>query len=125
MMVDKIIEDGTLRTHADGFSVNARLPWYRSLPLSTVDVSDLKLDGHSVDRDRIEFIVNGQVHKLSELKDFEQEFWFILDSAEIRVKGSPLAANSEHDVELELALRPPYIKGLQRLLRWTKRMQVK
>jgi hypothetical protein len=124
MMVDKIIEDGSLRAHGSGFSINARLPWYRSLPLSTVDVAGLKVDGQPIELGQVEFVVNGRARKLPELRDLEQEFWFVLDTAEIRVSGTELKRGSVHDIELELLLQPPYIKGLQRFLRWTKRLQV-
>lgn len=123
MMVDKLIEDGSLRATAGGFSVNVRLPWYRSLPLSTVELISLALDGRPVALEQIMLGVNGQRWPLTRLPDLTREFWFVTDSAELQVTGERLSAGSEYDIEVVLALYPPYIRGLQRLLRWTKRLQ--
>ena len=35
-----------------------------------------------------------------------------------------LERGSEHAVEVVLAVYPPYIKGLRRVLRWSRRMKV-
>ena len=125
MMVDKIIEDGSLRAVDGGFTFGIRLPWYRSVPLSDVEVVSVSVDQMPVAPESIRFAVNGQSWGLGELRRLTKEFWFVTDTAELRASGSKLAPGSEHDVELVIAVYPPYIRGLQRLLRWTKRLTVR
>ena len=90
---------------ADGAEFRIRSPWYRSLPLSCIDV-ELSVDGDRVESERIAFCVNGQAYDLSELAELSDEFWFVLDPAKLRVaKVEP----GPHDVSLLLGLRIPYL----------------
>jgi hypothetical protein len=124
MMVDKVIEEGGLCARPGGFALSVRLPWYRSLPLSTVELVSLGVDGQSIPLDRIRFEVNGGTWALQDLPRLTDEVWFVLDSAQLNVADTTLRADTEHDVEVVLALYPPYIKGLRRVARWTRRMKV-
>jgi|RhiMethySRZTD1v2_1073278.scaffolds.fasta_scaffold40488_5 uncharacterized protein DUF6379 len=124
MMVDKLIEPDSLRATQKGFSVGVRLPWYRTVPLSTVELVSLKLDEHAIDAGQIRFAINGGEWKLEELPALTEEQWFVIDTADLRVIDQQVERGSEHDVEVVLAVYPPYIKGLRRLLRWSRRMKV-
>jgi hypothetical protein len=92
----KIIQDDSLRVVEGGYEVQVRLNWYRSLPLSCVEKVTLALDGKLVDSEKIRFGINGHEYKLEELDDLVEEFWFVQDSAILRVlqpgavtKGTP------------------------------------
>lgn len=124
MMVDKLIEADSLRATAGGFSVGVRLPWYRTVPLSTVELVSLKVDERPIDLGSIRFAINGGEWQLQELPALTEEEWFVIDTAELRVRDERLDRGSEHAVEVVLAVYPPYIKGLRRLLRWSRRMKV-
>jgi Domain of unknown function (DUF6379) len=90
---------------ADGCSLRVRSPWYRSLPLSSVLV-DLRIDGERVASDRLRFCVNDRDYELDELADRYDEFWFVLDVAQLRVRG---VDPGTHEAALELGLRAPYL----------------
>jgi len=90
---------------ADGAELRLRLPWYRSLPLSSVDL-ELTVDGAAVESERIRFCVNDRDYSLEELHDRYDEFWFVLDPARLRVAG---VAPGTHEVEVVLGLRIPYL----------------
>jgi hypothetical protein len=82
-----------------------RSPWYRSLPLSCVDV-ELTVDGERVADDRIRVHVNDREHTLDELHERYDDFWFVLDPARVRVGG---VEPGEHRVDVRLGLRIPYL----------------
>jgi len=124
MMVDKIIEPDSLRALPRGFSVGVRLPWYRTVPLSTVEIVSLKVDERQIPGGNIRFAINGGEWSLDELPALTEQDWFVIDTAELRVRDERLESGSEHAVELVLAVFPPYIRGLRRLLRWSLRMKV-
>lgn len=105
-----LVEDNSLRVTDDGFEVQLRLPWYRSLPLSCIEKIQLTLDGQIVDTSLLRFGVNDRQFSLAELDDLVEEFWFVQDSAKLRVlQPGQLASGESHNVEVELTLRFPYI----------------
>ena len=124
MMVDKVIEPDSLEGTDSGFSLGLRLPWYRSVPLSTVELVSLKVDDRAIAPERMRFGLNGGEWRLEQLPDLTDQSWFVIDTARLRVVDEPIDRSREHDVEVVLAVFPPYIKGLRRLLRWTRRMRV-
>lgn len=123
MMFDKVIDDGTLKARPDGFSVGVRLPWYRALPLSTISVNALRIDGRAVDGGKITFVLDGVSASLGELETRFEDMWFTTDAATLEVSGMPIHAASDHQIEAEIEIRPPYIKGLRRVGRVTKMMK--
>ena len=124
MMVDKLIEPDSLKLTQAGFSVGVRLPWYRTVPLSTVELVSLKVDERTIPAGSIRFAINGGEWRLQQLPELVDQQWFVIDTAELRVVDDRLDRGSEHDVEVVLAVYPPYIKGLRRLLRWSRCMKV-
>lgn len=100
--------EGPLGRTAEGYEVRVRFDWYRSLPLSCVSVA-LTIDGRSVPDDEIRFHINDRDYRLSELPELYDEFWFVLDAARLRVTPADPLATGEHEVELDIALRIPYL----------------
>ncbi|MEY4761165.1 MAG: hypothetical protein RLZZ200_1021 [Pseudomonadota bacterium] len=106
-------EAGGLRDSPQGAEIDVRLPWYRSLPVSVVEVGSLKVDDRDVAPGDIRFEVNGKSFGLQELPALSGEFWFVLDSAVLRLSGTRVAPGTDHDVELQLNLYPPYVPHLK------------
>jgi hypothetical protein len=102
-----------LRATPRGAEIDIRLPWYRSLPVSVVEVGSLKVDDREVAANDIRFEVNGKSFTLSELPAHAGEFWFVLDSAVLRLPETRLQPGTDHDVELQLNLYPPYVPHLK------------
>ena len=106
----KIVEDNSLRATGDGYQVEIRLNWYRSLPLSCIEKVQLTLDGQPVPPEALRFGINGHEYRLDELAGLADEFWFVLDPAVLRVHDpGKVAAGESHTVEAEVAFRAPYI----------------
>jgi hypothetical protein len=125
MMLDKVIEPDSLRAEPGGCSVGLRLPWYRTLPLSTVDVDIVEVDGRSVEADRLSLEVEGERWPVSELRHQTDTWWFVLDTARLHIAGEPLKAGETHDIAITVSLYPPYIRGLRRPVSWSRSMEVR
>jgi hypothetical protein len=106
----QLIEENSLQAGNDGYEIQVRLNWYRSLPLSCVDSVSLSLDGSQVQPDQIYFAVNNHEYRLDELPEQIEEFWFVQDSARLRVHQlGKVAVGETHTIEAAIALRAPYI----------------
>jgi len=90
---------------ADGMELRLRSPWYRSLPLSSIDL-ELTVDGNDVAPERIRYCLNDRDYTLGELHERFDEFWFVLDPLRLRVDGID---PGEHEVRVRLGLRIPYL----------------
>jgi len=119
----KLVEENSLRASDSGFEFKIRLNWYRSLPLSCIENLTVQLDGQAVDPKQIRLFVNECEHNLDELADIVNEYWFVQDSATVRVKlPGRVRAGEEHTINVEIILRAPYIKiGPDRFLTMSSR----
>ncbi len=108
----------------DGARIDVRLPWYRSLPLSTIEVADVTIDGNRVDPAAITFELEGRRFALAELRDQVSTVWYVLDSAFLILRTAPLKPGTEVTVGVTLALYPPYIRGLKRMTAETRTLRV-
>jgi hypothetical protein len=109
MFPDRLIGDDSLRTDADGFSFEARIPWYRALPLASVTGVRVVVDGEPVDADDVTFGVNGRRYRLDELPPRHDEWWYVTDGAEIRVRRAGGLGEGAHEVDLTLGIHIPYL----------------
>jgi Domain of unknown function (DUF6379) len=105
-----ILADDALTVTAEGFVLQIRSHWYRSLPLSSVNILTVNIDGEAVSPENIFFEVNDKIHPLHSLSSLHDEWWFILDAATLHIQSSAkFAAGTSHEVTLELGLLLPYI----------------
>ena len=107
---------------AAGLLLDIRLPWYRSLPLSTVEIVTLRIDGTELPSERLQLEVNGRRFPVTALGDLTNEWWFVLDSALLHARVPSLAAGA-HLVDLTVNLYPPYIPGLTWVARSERELQ--
>ncbi|HVB33461.1 MAG TPA: DUF6379 domain-containing protein [Patescibacteria group bacterium] len=122
MLASRIISEGGLKIRDSGVDVEIRLPWYRSLPLSTVEIGEVLLDGQPVARPSISFELNGKTHRLDRLADRYDDWWYVLDSGFLHIADQDLKRGSRHEVNVSVGLRPPYIPGFYRLYGCKKRL---
>lgn len=116
----RVISDNGLSATSDGFRIDIRLPWYRSLPVSTVEVGAVAIDGNAVDLSTVTFELEGQRVSLAAMADMTDKVWYVLDSAFLNVPSVPAIEGSTHEVSVTLNLYPPYIRGLKRMTRDSK-----
>ncbi len=123
MQTSRVISDNGLRATPTGYRIDVRLPWYRSLPLSTVEVAEVCIDGRVIDPSRVTFELEGRTFPLADMAEQLDKVWFVLDSAYLNVEAA--AHGGEHDVSVTLNLYPPYIRGLKRVSRDRKTLQAR
>jgi hypothetical protein len=112
--VERVIGEEGLAACEQGLKLAMRLPWYRSLPFSVVEVGPLEIDGKAVDLSDARISYDGQEWPLAENGERVDTFWFIRDSAFLVLPSLSAEVGSAHEVSLNLFVSPPYIPGMKR-----------
>lgn len=112
--VERVIGEEGLAATAGGLKLAMRLPWYRSLPFSVVEVGPLSVDGEAVDLADALIEYNGQHWPLAENGEKVDTFWFIRDSAFLVLPSLSAEVGETREVSLNLFISPPYIPGMRR-----------
>jgi Domain of unknown function (DUF6379) len=112
--VERIIGEEGLTLTDVGAKLAMRLPWYRSLPFSVVEVEEVTLNGVAVDLSDARIDYDGQSWPLAENGEQTNAFWFVRDSAFLVIPNLPVAKGETVEVQLTLYISPPYIPGMRR-----------
>lgn len=112
--VERVIGEEGLAATDGGLKLAMRLPWYRSLPFSTVEVGSVAIDGQAVDLSTALIEYDGETWPLAENGERVDTFWFVRDSAFLILPGVSFDVGSEHEVALNIFVSPPYIPGMKR-----------
>lgn len=121
---ERVIGEEGLSATPTGLRLAMRLPWYRSLPFSTVEIASLAIDEVPVDLAAARVEYEGQSWSFTEMAEQTNSFWFIRDSAFLLLPGRTEAAGSEHRVALTINVNPPYIPGMKRANPQTSTLRV-
>lgn len=122
MMTNVLLEADSLAARPEGLAISLRLPWYRSLPLSVIQLDELRIDGTEIPAGKLRFQVNGQLRPLAEMAQLTGEYWFVQDSL-VLVADQAIAAGEEHEVDVTLSFYPPYIADFRRKSRGVAQMK--
>ena len=109
---DRLLGESSLTATKVGFDLAIRLPWYRSLPLSTIEPAELRINAEPVDLTRVKVRINNKTIPSSELAERTDEVWFVRDALTLEVSGTPLRSGENVDVQFTLNVYPPYIPGM-------------
>jgi len=109
MFRERMIIDDSLVAGESGYSIRARMPWYRGLPLSSIMDLTLAVDGHAAPPQAITIETDGVERSLSEAAQVWDQSWYVLDDLIVRVAGGRLEDRDEHQVDLTLGIRIPYL----------------
>ena len=107
-----LLSERGFKADRNGARITVRLPWYRALPMSVVEIYSLKIDDRVIPPEAIRIEINGKQLPATQLGDLVDEVWYVLDDAILNVDAPGLPAGAQHKVELTLNLYPPYIPGL-------------
>ncbi|MCD7867753.1 MAG: DUF6379 domain-containing protein [Clostridiales bacterium] len=111
--VDVICDDSLKNIFVNGKKMgcqfNIRLSYYRGHFLSIIDEVGVKIDGESIPQEDIRFCLRDKEFGLSELHDLVSEWWGILEEATIKVFRNGGFAAGEHDIDMKLMFRSPYM----------------
>ncbi len=91
-----------------GFRVAVRLNWYRTLPISCIERLELSIDGAAVPARRMTLRLPGGEYSVDGLAAHDDNWWFVLDEAELVVDQPGGLSPGEHDARLVLGTRIPY-----------------
>jgi hypothetical protein len=104
-----VVRDDALSTTEDGFALAIHSHWYRALPLTSLAVVDLTLDGERVEPAELTVEANGKTFGFDELADGYDEWWFTTDAVTLHIPRVGAAPGRSHRVELDLGLSIPYL----------------
>lgn len=104
-----VVRDDALRATEDGCVLEIHSHWYRALPLTSLAVVDLAIDGEPVDAGSLTVEANGKRFAFAEVAERDDEWWFTTDAVTLHVPGASVAPGTEHRVELGLGLSIPYL----------------
>jgi hypothetical protein len=108
---DTILTDDSLRSHPDGLGIAVKIPWYRSLWLSSVSDIAVTVDGAQVPRETLRAELGGRRYRIEELAEQSETLWFLQDRLVVVVpRDRPAAAGDQVDVEVSMAVRLPYMQ---------------
>lgn len=110
---DWLLNDGEARLNGKSLQLDVRLPWYRSLPLSVVEIESLSVNGQQITPEAVQIEINGKCHPANLLEDLNNEWWFVLDFAVLHLDVPDVDPVASYKIELTLNLYPPYIPGLK------------
>jgi uncharacterized protein DUF6379 len=109
MLTDQVITSGSLRSDGDGFTFGLRMPWYRALPLSCLEGLEVTIDREPVASDDLRLALGDRTYALADLPPLHDEWWYVADAAEVRAPRPGGLASGEHELDVTIALRIPYI----------------
>ena len=94
----------------NGFSIEALLGYYRGHYLSDIELLELYLDGEKLPDEAVTFTLRGKELPLYRLKYAVTEFWSQVEPARLTAIVPGGIAAGEHELELKLMLRIPYME---------------
>jgi uncharacterized protein DUF6379 len=109
MLTEQVIEDGSLAAADGAFTFRLRMPWYRALSLSSLEGLDVALDGQPVPSDELRVSLDGATYTLAELPPLHDRWWYVADAAEVRAPWVGEVSVGDHELDVTIALRIPYI----------------
>lgn len=94
----------------NGFEFDVQLAYYRGHYLSDIDLLEVYLDGEKMPQEAVTFEINGKELPVYKLTYAVTEFWSQVEPARIRVIKRGGVTDGEHELELKLMLRVPYMQ---------------
>lgn len=109
MLTEQVIADDSLRAVPGGVAFDVRIPWYRSLPYSCIEGLDVTIDGTTIDSDQLAIELGGERYKLDDLPPLHERWWYVADAAPVTVPLEAELERGEHELDVTLHMRIPYI----------------
>lgn len=94
----------------NGFEFDVQLAYYRGHYLSDIDLLEVYLNGEKMPQEAVTFEIKGKELPVYKLTHAVTEFWSQVEPAKIRVIKKGGVEAGEHEVELKLMLRVPYMQ---------------
>lgn len=108
LIVDEPIKNVKAGEAVVGYEFKLQYPSYRGTFLSCIEELRFTMDGESIDKKDIVFILNGKQFLIDELAECFKEYWFVLDFATVRVLKTGGLSEGEHEVGCCIKHKIPY-----------------
>jgi hypothetical protein len=106
-----LLSDDSLSVRPEGLAIAIKLPWYRSLWLSSVSDISVAVDGRAIRADALSVELAGQTYRVADLPDQWNVIWFIQDRLVVVAPlDEPPAPDQPVDVEVTIDIRLPYMQ---------------
>lgn len=103
-------QDMYINGQKNGFEFDVQLAYYRGHYLSDIDLLEVYVDGEKMPQEAVTFELNGKEMPVYKLTYAVTEFWSQVEPAKIRVIKKGGLTAGEHEIELKLMLRVPYMQ---------------
>lgn len=103
-------QDMYINGQKNGFEFDVQLAYYRGHYLSDIDLLEVYVDGEKMPQEVVTFELNGKEMPVYKLTYAVTEFWSQVEPAKIRVIKKGGLTAGEHEIELKLMLRVPYMQ---------------
>jgi hypothetical protein len=108
---NSLFADKDVRRTETGLAVSLQLPWYRSLWLSAVDDVAASVNGESIPKDRLRFVLQGREYRIEELPEQSETLWFVADRPDVVIDlGRAPEQGEKLTVEVVLTMRLLYMQ---------------
>jgi hypothetical protein len=104
-----VVRPDALKAAGDALELELHQHWYRSLPLTSVGVLDIQIDGEPVSTDDIAIEANGDTFTFDELAERPDQWWFVTDAITVRIPREGAKPGDQHRVRVDLGLLIPYL----------------
>ena len=94
----------------NGFAFDVQLAYYRGHYLSDIEELEVRLDGELIPQEAVTFELKGKEMPVYKIKMALTEFWNQVEPATIHVIHKGGVPEGEHELELKLMLRIPYMQ---------------
>lgn len=109
VICDNSLKSIVLEGKPIGYAFDIRLSYYRGLFLSCIEEFELMVDQEKVRHQDMTFHLNGKIFAIDQLADCASEFWNLIEPARIEVICPGGLQPGEHELDLTLNLRIPYM----------------
>ena len=109
VVVDNSLKNYRVGDKVMGYEFQIRLSYYRGHFLSVIDEFAVKVDGEAVPTEHIQFCINGKAFNPVEFDKCYTEFWNVIEPAVVRVFCPGGLKEGEHEVDVTLMFRSPYM----------------
>ncbi|MDR2381792.1 MAG: DUF6379 domain-containing protein [Bifidobacteriaceae bacterium] len=87
-LTDLVVGREPIQRRGETALIPLRVPWYRSLPLSSLETLEVSVEGKPIEDVHLE--VNGESSSLAQLAQRSTEYWFVQDTGFVPVPAGDL-----------------------------------
>jgi hypothetical protein len=109
-LTDHVLAGSEVAVERDASRLEVGLPWYRSMPVSSVTGLQLRIGDRLFETGDLALDLDGAIIPVAELAGYTSRYWFLQDRLPVVVPAwSPPPEMEAAPVELRMRLQLPYL----------------